>query len=124
MVADRMAIGFLKEVATGEVPVGIKRLSINEMAQLVLDDVQYIASLKCRDAHLAPELAGDPFSLGTSALAPSRRTVTGRIGLEPLLLGRNVIELLVRTAEYHETVIAQSRYLRLSPESLIKFRLA
>ena len=50
--------------------------------------------------------------------------VTGPIGLEALLLGRNVIELLVRTAEYHETVIAQSRYLRLAPESLIRFRLA
>ncbi|MFL5265934.1 MAG: hypothetical protein ACJ8AH_04945 [Stellaceae bacterium] len=50
--------------------------------------------------------------------------VTGPIGLEPLLLGRSVIELLVRTAKYHETVIAQSRYLRLSPESLIRFRLA
>ncbi len=41
-----------------------------------------------------------------------------------LLLGRNVIELLVRTAEYHEMVIAQSRYLRLALESLIRFRLA
>jgi hypothetical protein len=46
------------------------------------------------------------------------------IGLESLLLGRNVIELLVRTAEYHEALIAQSRHLHVAPETLIRFRLA
>jgi hypothetical protein len=50
--------------------------------------------------------------------------VTGPIGLEALLLGRNVIELLIRTAEYHEALIAQSRHLRIAPERLIRFRLA
>jgi hypothetical protein len=41
VVAGRMAIGFLKEALTGEVPPGIKRVSINELAQLVLNDVGY-----------------------------------------------------------------------------------
>ena len=41
MVAGRMAIGFLKEVVTGKVPPDIRRLSINELAQLVLNDVHY-----------------------------------------------------------------------------------
>jgi hypothetical protein len=49
---------------------------------------------------------------------------TGPIGLESLLLGRNVIELLIRTAQYHESVIAESRLLLLAPERLIRFRLA
>jgi hypothetical protein len=34
MIAGRMAIGFLKEAVTGEVPPPLKRLSINELAQL------------------------------------------------------------------------------------------
>jgi hypothetical protein len=40
-VAGRMAIGFLKEAVTGELPAGVKRLSINEMAQLVLGDIGF-----------------------------------------------------------------------------------
>jgi hypothetical protein len=48
----------------------------------------------------------------------------GPIGLEALLVAREVIELLVRTAEYHESVIEQSRYLRLDPENMIRVRLA
>jgi hypothetical protein len=46
----------------------------------------------------------------------------GPIGLEALLLSREVIELV--TAEYHETVIAQSRRLRVDSERLIRIRLA
>ena len=39
MIAGRMAIGFLKQAVTGEIPPGLKRLSINELARLVLDDI-------------------------------------------------------------------------------------
>jgi hypothetical protein len=124
MVAGRMAIGFLKEVATGEVPVGIKHLSINEMAQLVLDDVQYSEPENVETRIWRPSLPVIHLASALQLLLHLAEPVTGPIGLESLLLGRNVIELLVRTAEYHETVIAQSRYLRLSPESLIRFRLA
>jgi len=39
------------------------------------------------------------------------------------LLDRKVVELVVRTAEYHETVLVQS-HLRLDPERMIRVRLA
>src|SRR6202047_5537673 len=38
IIAGRMGIGFLKESVTGQVPEGLKRLSINDAAELVLDD--------------------------------------------------------------------------------------
>ena len=44
MIAARMAIGFLKEAVTGEVPklpAGINRISVNQMSRLVLDDAGY-----------------------------------------------------------------------------------
>ena len=41
MIAGRMGIGFLKEAVTGQIPAGLKRLSINELAELVLDDAGY-----------------------------------------------------------------------------------
>ena len=47
----------------------------------------------------------------------------GPIGYEALLLGRGVIELVIRTAEYHRVLFTQCRFLRLDPESLIRIRL-
>jgi hypothetical protein len=43
MIAGRMGIGFLKEAVTGQVPEALKRLSINELAELVCDDCGYAA---------------------------------------------------------------------------------
>jgi hypothetical protein len=73
MVAGRMAMGFLKEAVTGQIPAGIKRLSINEMALLVLNDVEYSEPENVETRILAPELASDPSSLGPSAPAPYHR---------------------------------------------------
>jgi hypothetical protein len=44
MIAARMAMGFLKEAVTGELPklpAGINRMSLNQMALLVLGDAGY-----------------------------------------------------------------------------------
>src|SRR5712671_2687353 len=96
MVAGRMAIGFLKEAATGEVPACIKRLSINEMAQLVLDDVQYSEPENVETRIWRPSLPVIHLASALQLLLHLAEPVTGPIGLEALLLGRNVIELLVR----------------------------
>lgn len=47
----------------------------------------------------------------------------GPIHLEALLLNRILIELVIFSAEYHEALIAQSRYLRLDADKLIRIRL-
>ena len=124
MVAGRMAIGFLKEALTGEVPPGIKRVSINELARLVLDDVGYTEPENVETRIWRPSLPVIHLASALQLMLHLAGPVTGPIGLESLLLGRNVIELLVRTAEYHEALIAQSRYLHVAPETLIRFRLA
>jgi hypothetical protein len=124
MVAGRMAIGFLKEAATGQVPAGIKRLSINEMAQLVLDDAGYTEPENVETRIWRPSLPVIHLASALQLLLHLAEPECGPIGLEALLVAREVIELLVRTAEYHESVIEQSRYLRLDPESMIRFRLA
>ena len=46
------------------------------------------------------------------------------IGLETLLLNREVIELIIQGAEYHETLLEQSQHLRFDPERMIRIRLA
>jgi hypothetical protein len=123
-VAGRMAIGFLKEAVTGELPAGIKRLSINEMAQLVLGDVGFSEPENVETRIWRPSLPVIHLASALQVLLRLAEHETGPIGLESLLLGRNVIELLIRTAQYHESVIAASRLLHLAPENLIRFRLA
>ena len=49
---------------------------------------------------------------------------TGPICLEALLLSRQVIEWVVRAAEYHESLVLQSPRLRVDPDIMVKFRLA
>jgi hypothetical protein len=126
MVAGRMAIAFLKEALPGHpliLPAGMKRLSINQLAELVLDDSQFT----------------DPDNVGTRIWRPSLPVIhlcsavqiflsqlepeIGPVVLEALLLDRNAIELVIRTAEYHETVLAQSRHLRIDPDKVIRIRI-
>jgi hypothetical protein len=126
MVAGRMAIAFLKEALPGHpliLPAGMKRLSINQLAELVLDDSQFT----------------DPDNVGTRIWRPSLPVIhlcsavqiflsqlepeIGPVVLEALLLDRNAIELVIRTGEYHETVLAQSRHLRIDPDKVIRIRI-
>jgi hypothetical protein len=124
MVAGRMAIGFLKEAVTGQIPAGIKRLSINEMAELVLEDAGYTEPENVETRIWRPSLPVIHLASALQLLLHLAEPECGPIGLEALLVAREVIELLVRTAEYHESVIEQSRYLRLDPENMIRVRLA
>jgi hypothetical protein len=63
MIAGRMGIGFLKEAVTGQVPAGLKRLSINELAELVLDDAGYSEPQNVETRIWRPSL---PVILGSS----------------------------------------------------------
>ena len=74
MIAGRMGIGFLKEAVTGQVPAGLKRLSINELAELVRGEARYSEPENGRNPYLAPELAGYPFSHRASGSFRSGRS--------------------------------------------------
>jgi hypothetical protein len=124
LIAGRMALAFLQEVETGRVPGGIKRLSINELAGLVLDDARYTEPKNVETRIWRPSLPVIHLASALQLLLHFAEPQLGPLGLESLLLCRNVIELVIRTAEYHETVIVQSRHLRLAPNSLIRVRLA
>jgi len=124
MIAARMAYPFLRDVETGEVPElppGVKRLSINAMSQLVLEDAGY----------------SDPENVETRIWRPSRPVIhlasavhdyLHRIGVEHLGLGgllmrREVIEHVVRNAEYCEALVRRSNRLHVDADSLVKLRL-
>jgi hypothetical protein len=125
MVAARMAYPFLKEAESGkapELPTGIKRFSINAMSELVLDDAGY----------------SEPENVETRIWRPSRPVIhlasavhgylhldpkIEALGLGPLLHRREIIEYVIRSAEYCEPLVAGSRHLRVDANKLIKLRL-
>jgi hypothetical protein len=127
MIAARMAYPFLKKAESGEVPklpARVRRLSINAMAELVLDDAGHSdpENVKTRIwrqsrpvIHLASAVHGY-LQLLEAKTKPN--------GLGPLMTSRRVIEYVVRNAEYCESLVVRSEGLRVDSERLIKIRLA
>ena len=126
LAAGRMAIGFLKEVATGrepELPAGIERLSVNQMASLVLEDTANTEIENVKTRVWRPSLPVIHLASATQLLLQFLEPERKRLPLETLLLKRPVIEYIVRTAELHEKMIVESRRLHIDPDKLIKVRL-
>jgi hypothetical protein len=125
MIAARMAYPFLKGAENGEVPklpTSVKRLSINAMSELVLEDAGY----------------SEPENVETRIWRPSRPVIHlasavhgylhlgtehEELGLGLLLTCREVIEYIIRSAEYCEHLVVSSKHLRINADKLIKLRL-
>jgi hypothetical protein len=124
MIAARMAIGFLKEAVTGEVPnlPGLERMSINQMALLVLADARYTEPENVESRIWRPSLRVIHLATAIQLMLQLAEPYASPLGLESLLLDRGIIELVIRTAEYHRLLIAQSR-LKIDPQNLISIRL-
>jgi hypothetical protein len=126
MVAARMAIGLLKETLTSPVAerrVGGRR-SIKQMAELVLEDSGYTEPENVETRIWRPSLPVIHLCSAIQVMLQLAEPQTGPIGLEALLLSRQVIEWVVRAAAYHESLVVQSRRLRVDPDNMVKFRLA
>src|SRR4029077_18157865 len=126
MVAGRMAIAFLKEALPGHpliLPPGMKRLSINQLTELVLDDTQFTDSDNVETRIWRPSLPVIHLCSAVQIFLSQLEPEIGPVASEALLLDRNAIELVIRTAEYHETVLAQSWHLRIDPAKMIGIRL-
>ena len=126
MVAGRMGIAFLKEALPGhpfELPLGLKRLSINQLAEFVRDDTKFSVSENIESRIWRPSLPVIHLCSAVQVFLSQLEPKIGPVALEALLLDRTVIELVIRTAEYHESVLARSRHLRIDPERMIRIRL-
>jgi hypothetical protein len=125
MIAGRMAIGFLKEAVTGEVPklpAGINRMSVNQMARLVLDNAGFTDPENVETRIWRPSLPVIHLATAIQLLLQLAEPYASPLGLETLLLDRGIIELVVHTAEYYRSLMMQIR-LKLDPEKLIRFTL-
>jgi hypothetical protein len=127
MIAGRMAIAYLKEAMPGQVlklPPSVKRLSINELAKLVLDDTRFTDPQNVETRIWRPSLAVVHLASAIQVYLSLTEADTPPIALEALLLNRARIEAVIEGAAYHESLMALSRHLRFDPEKMIKIRLA
>ena len=126
MVAGRMGIAFLKEALPGQVlelPATVKRLSINQLAELVPDDTRFTDSHNVETRIWRPSLPVVHLASAIQVYLTLNEATNRRMGLETLLLNRAMIELVVAGAAHHERLMAQSRHLRFDSETMIRIRL-
>jgi hypothetical protein len=102
----------------------MKRLSINQLAELVLDDTRFTDPDNVETRIWRPSLPVIHLCSAVQVFLSQLEPKIGPVALEALLLDRTVIELVIRTAEYHESVLAQSRHRLIDPERMIRIRLA
>lgn len=127
MIAARMAYPFLQEANSGEVPklpAAVKRLSINAVSELVLDDAGQTDPENVETRIWQPSLPVIHLASAVHGYLHLVEGVAEPTGLGPLMVNRDAIEYVVRNAEHYESLVATSERLRLDPERLIKFRLA
>jgi hypothetical protein len=126
MAAGRMAIGILKEKLTGgsiELPVGLSRVSVNQMARLVLADVGQTDPDNVKTRIWRPSLPVVHIASAVQVFLQLAEPELGRIGLETLLLNRGAIECVVRAADCHASIIAQAGGLPIDPARLVRLQL-
>ena len=126
MAAGRMAIGFLKEArgAAIELPAGRSRVSINQMARLVIDDTGQTDPENVETRIWRPSLPAIHIASAFQVFLQLAEPEMGKLGLETFLLNRSAIECVVCAAEYHASIVAQSGGLPIDPAPLIAIRLA
>jgi hypothetical protein len=126
LVAGRMAIAFLQHAVLGEnycLPTGIKRLSLNELSEFVLEDAgqadaNNVETRIWRTSRPVIHLAA------AAVIAASQRSNAAKeVALELFLCNRPHIEQVVRIAVEFEALIASDPKFPVKADQLIRFRL-
>jgi hypothetical protein len=122
MAAGRMALAYLKEAAGGSMPKlprGIKRLSLNQLSEMVLADTRESAP---ENVEVRVWRASLPvIHLAAAVLVLSYLSVRSgrRLKLLDLLTDRTLLEWIVRAAQEYEPLPQRSRR-KIDPAGLIK----
>jgi hypothetical protein len=128
MVAARMVMPFLQRAQTGvapDLPPGVKRWSLNEMAEFVRKDArqsdpQNVKSRIWRPSEPVIHLAAAVAVLGQEI----ERVGAGSLDTGYLVQDRWVIEGVVRRAQEYEALLPEIRGFTIDPEKLVRLRLA
>jgi hypothetical protein len=123
MVAARMAIGFMQEVELGRIPKlppGVKRLTLNEMAQLVLDDAHQSEPQNVETRIWRPSI---PVLHLATATATTMEQLEGQgqgcFTFMDMIANPALLQFIVERAALHAEIIIKSR-LPINAECLIR----
>ena len=125
MVAGRMAVPFFWHAELGDrlmLPRQIERLSVNQMAEYVLEDAgladpENVESRFWRPSRPVIHLAAAAF------IGQQMKKAGEPFSQETFLLNRELIECVLRKAEELETLIANDPKFPVKPDQLIRFRI-
>jgi hypothetical protein len=126
MVAGRMAIPYFRQAALGRLPPlpeDGQRLSLNQMAEFVLDDIGQAETGNVEQRIWAPSRPVIHLATAAAIVGQQLRQSGYPLALESLLFHRWLVEAVARLAEELEALIAKDPKFPVRPEQLIRFRL-
>jgi hypothetical protein len=127
MVAGRMAIPFLQRSAlgvAGPLPDGVQRLSLNQIAEFVLEDAGQADAINVERRYWSPSRPVIHLAAAAAMVGQQRRKSGQIIGLESFLFDRALIEEIVRGAEEFAGLIDKDPKFPVKAEQLIRFGLS
>ena len=127
MVAARMAVPFLQEVELGhapKLPPSVTRLSLNQMAAFVADEVGQSEPTNVKRRIWAPSRPVVHLAVAALIAEADHGRMGVNLTMEDLLSNRPLIEMILEEAKRNEERIGKPSKLGIDPESLIKLRLS
>jgi hypothetical protein len=121
-----MAIPYLQWAESGEPPVlpaAIKRLSINQMAEFVLEDAEQSDANNLKRRYWTPSRPVIHLAAAIAIIGQEQLRKGEQIRMEHLLLWRELIEEIIRRAKLFEDLIAKSRNFPVKTDELIRVRI-
>jgi hypothetical protein len=126
LVAARMAIPFLQGSELGQppdLPKAIKRLSLNEMAAFVLEDAGQSDAGNLKRRYWAPSRPVIHLAASMLVTGLELKKAGVPLGLELLLVWRELVEAIVQRAQAYEELIARDPAFPVKAGDLIKVRI-
>jgi hypothetical protein len=126
LVAGRMAMAFLKKAALGDefkLPKAIKRLSLNQIAEFVLDDAEQADHNNVERRVWAPSRPVIHLAAAMVSLAQYLRNEGISVGIETVLLVPELATAIIHLAQAYEEIIAKSPEFPVKAENLIRVRI-
>jgi hypothetical protein len=127
MLAGKMCVPFLQEASTRmrlELPPGIERLFVSQMAEMVLEESGYSDAKHVVERIWYPSRPVIHFAAATTIVSSEYvRLGYGHLTIAQLVTDPNVVSSVVRVANDCIPLLAKSRRARVDTGSLIRVRL-